>query len=40
MNITIYFEEAEESEEPVGLKGQSWLEIKQRISKKVNEYLK
>ncbi len=36
----IYFEEAEDSEEPVSLKGQNWLQIKKGITKKVNEFLK
>lgn len=36
----IYFEEAEQSEEPISLKGQNWLQIKKRIAKKVNEFLK
>jgi predicted nucleotidyltransferase component of viral defense system len=35
-----YFSDAEESEDPVSLKKQSWDEIKKFISKKVSEYLK
>jgi hypothetical protein len=35
----IYFADAEESEDPVCLKGQSWEEVKRLICKKVNEYL-
>jgi hypothetical protein len=36
----VYFEDAEESEEPVSLKGQTWEEVKGFIKKKVSEYLK
>lgn len=35
-----YFDEAEESEEPVSLKGQSWKAVKKIIQKKVNDFLK
>lgn len=35
-----YFEDAEESEEPVSLKGQNWNMIKQTIRSKVSDYLK
>ncbi|TVP50320.1 MAG: hypothetical protein EA341_07795 [Mongoliibacter sp.] len=35
----IYFEEAEEGEDPVSLKGQSWKKVKKFIQKKVREYL-
>lgn len=35
-----YFDEAEESEEPVSLKGQTWDSVKKTISKKVSDYLK
>ncbi len=35
----IYFEDAEESEDPVSLTNQSWESIKQMIRQKVNEYL-
>jgi hypothetical protein len=36
----IYFNDAEESEEPVSLKGQTWQGVKQFIQKKVSEYLR
>ena len=36
----IYFDEAEESENPISLKNQTWLSVKKIISKKVSEYLK
>ncbi|HNT49739.1 MAG TPA: nucleotidyl transferase AbiEii/AbiGii toxin family protein [Cyclobacteriaceae bacterium] len=35
-----YFAEADESEEPVSLKGQTWQSVKQAISKTVNDFLK
>lgn len=35
-----YFADAEESEDPISLKGQTWESVKAFISKKVNEYLK
>lgn len=35
-----YFTEAEESEEPVSLQGQTWTSVKKNIQQKVNEYLK
>ncbi len=35
----IYFEEAEESEDPVSLKNQTWESVKQIIRRKVSEYL-
>lgn len=35
-----YFADAEESEDPVSLKGQTWEEVKKIIGDKVNEYLK
>lgn len=35
-----YYADAEESEEPVSLKGQTWISVKKSIQKKVNEYLK
>ena len=35
-----YFTEAEESEEPVSLQGQTWASVKKSIQQKVNEYLK
>ena len=34
-----YFADAEESEDPISLKGQSWENIKARIQEKVSEYL-
>jgi len=35
-----YFADAEESEEPVSLKGQTWEEVKRFIQQHINEYLK
>jgi hypothetical protein len=35
-----FFADAEESEEPVSLKGQTWVSIKAQIQQKVKEYLK
>lgn len=35
-----YFTDAEESETPVSLKGQTWTSVKKFISQKVSEYLK
>lgn len=35
-----YFSEAEDSEAPVSLKGQTWSQVKKGISKAVNDYLK
>jgi len=35
-----YFADAEESEDPVSLKGQSWEGVKEFIGKKVSEFLK
>lgn len=35
-----YFADAEESEDPISLKGQTWEQVKSFISKKVAEYLK
>ncbi len=35
-----YFTEAEESEEPVSLQGQTWASVKKSVQQKVNEYLK
>ena len=35
-----YFIDADESEEPVSLKGQTWKSVKKLIQQKVNEYLK
>ena len=39
-NAISYFVEAEESETPVGYKGQTWDDIKKGISRKVSDYLK
>jgi len=36
----IYFDEAEESEDPISLKGQTWQSVKKIIQQKVNDYLK
>jgi predicted nucleotidyltransferase component of viral defense system len=35
-----YFVDAEESEDPVSLKGQTWESVKKIIQQKVNDYLK
>ena len=35
-----YFADAEESEEPVSLQGQTWTGVKKSIQQKVKEYLK
>ena len=35
-----YFADAEESEDPVSLKGQTWEKVKEFIGKKVSDYLK
>lgn len=35
-----YFDDAEESEDPVSLKGQSWGSVKKFIQQKVSEFLK
>ena len=35
-----YFDDAEESEEPVSLKGQTWEGVKKFIQKKVSDFLK
>jgi predicted nucleotidyltransferase component of viral defense system len=35
-----YFEDAEESEDPISLKGQTWQQVKKDIQKKVSNYLK
>ncbi len=34
-----YFADADESEDPVSLKGQTWKSVQSFISKKVSEYL-
>ncbi|MFI5220894.1 MAG: nucleotidyl transferase AbiEii/AbiGii toxin family protein [Bacteroidia bacterium] len=38
--VLTYFNDANESEDPVSLKGQTWESVKQTIRKAVNEYLK
>ena len=38
--VLTYFIDAEESEEPVSLKGQTWPGVKKLIQQKVNNYLK
>jgi hypothetical protein len=45
LNITIpqaitYFEEADESEDPISLRNESWDEVKKGLQNVVNEYLK
>lgn len=35
-----YFKEAEESQDPISLKGQTWNSVKKFIQKKINDYLK
>ncbi len=35
-----YFADAEQSEEPISLKGQNWKKVKKHIQQKVNDYLK
>lgn len=35
-----YFADAEESEDPISLKGQTWESVKKTIQQKVNDYLK
>jgi len=35
-----YFTDADESEEPVSLHGQTWDSVKKFISQKVSDYLK
>lgn len=39
-NALTYFEDAEESADPVSLKGQTWESIKKSIQQKVNAFLK
>lgn len=39
-NALTYFADADESEEPLSLKGQTWASVKKSIQQKVNEYLK
>ena len=35
-----YFDDAEESEDPISLKGQTWEAVKKIIQQHVNDYLK
>jgi hypothetical protein len=35
-----YFDDANESEDPISLKGQTWEQVKRDISQAINEYLK
>ena len=35
-----YFADAEDSEDPISLKGQTWKNVKKQIQQKVNDYLK
>ncbi len=35
-----YFADAEESEDPISLKGQNWASVKKSIQQKVSDYLK
>ncbi len=35
-----YFEDAEASEEPVSLKGQTWMDVKTKICDKIDAFLK
>jgi predicted nucleotidyltransferase component of viral defense system len=37
--VMVYFQDAEEDEDPVSLKGQTWSSVKKTISKKVTEHL-
>lgn len=39
-NALTYFMDADESEEPMSLKGQTWASVKKAIQQKVKEYLK
>jgi len=36
----IYFDDAEESEDPISLKGQTWEAVKKSIQEKVRDYLR
>ena len=36
----VYFIDAEESEDPISLKGQTWETVKKFIQEKVNDYLR
>lgn len=35
-----YFDDAEESEDPISLKGQTWESVKKFIQQKVSEFLR
>ncbi len=37
--VLTYFDDADESEDPISLKGQTWEKVKKRIQKKVRDYL-
>ena len=39
-NALTYFTDADESEEPVSLKGQTWASVKKNLQQKVNDYLR
>lgn len=39
-NAIVYFDDADESETPVSLKGQTWESVKKSIQQKVSDYLK
>ena len=39
-NALTYFTDADESEEPVSLKGQTWASVKKILQQKVNDYLR
>ena len=36
----VYFEDADESDDPMSLKGQTWPSVKKQIQQKVKAYLK
>jgi hypothetical protein len=36
----VYFQDAEEDEDPVSLKGQTWENIQKKINKKVADFLR
>jgi hypothetical protein len=35
-----YFADAEESEDPISLKGQSWISVKKKIADEMSNFLK
>jgi hypothetical protein len=39
-NALTYFADAEESEDPVALNGETWSSVKKTIQQKVNDFLK